>query len=475
MDFKLSKKLFFISLLFLFFPFYSEAKSLYVNNSGSPACSDSTTYDNNDSAHPWCTIGRAAWGSISYESPNASQAAQSGDNVYVTEGMYTTGGNISGGRWDVALNPANSGTSDNPITFIGIGTVEIRMAEGFSGPLIGANIRNYIVWDNFYIDDYYSNSVSDTGPVVFHETTGSKLSNSRIKGYTRFIDNYNGIRIEATNGVIIENNEIWNIVGNTNETAIMMYDTQNAVISHNYIRECGEGIYVKGDHADDGWPQQNNTIRYNWIDTPTTSGINICAGNGSRIYQNVIKSTDQALRIQNCESPSSSNISIVNNTIVSTNVSGDYGIYYGGTSQISNLIFHNNIFYGSYYEVIGLGSASVGDQSFEHNVYYGFDTFGSVEGLQRNFSTWQGTYEQDSASPAGINQDPLFVDATYYKLQEESPALSLGVDVLDLDNDGSTTDNISAGAYITGNEVIGVETTSEDTTSPASPTGLSVN
>jgi len=64
----------------------AEAKDLYVNNSGSPACSDSTSYAANDSAHPWCTIGRAAWGSLDPNGHNAAEAAQAGDTIRIAAG-----------------------------------------------------------------------------------------------------------------------------------------------------------------------------------------------------------------------------------------------------------------------------------------------------------------------------------------------------------------------------------------------------
>ncbi|OGS04433.1 MAG: hypothetical protein A3J70_00875 [Elusimicrobia bacterium RIFCSPHIGHO2_02_FULL_61_10] len=63
-----------------------------------------------------------------------------------------------------------------------------------------------------------------------------------------------------------------------------------------------------------------------------------------------------------------------------------------------------------------------------------------------------------------------------FRLQSGSPARTLGVDVLDLDNDGSTTDVIPAGAYVTGNEIIGRTGgggTPPDVTPPSVPGNLS--
>ena len=60
-------------------------RTLYVN---SATGNDATTYANNSASTPWRTIGRAAWGSTNYASPNAAQAAQAGDTVLIEAGIY---------------------------------------------------------------------------------------------------------------------------------------------------------------------------------------------------------------------------------------------------------------------------------------------------------------------------------------------------------------------------------------------------
>jgi hypothetical protein len=51
----------------------------------------------------------------------------------------------------------------------------------------------------------------------------------------------------------------------------------------------------------------------------------------------------------------------------------------------------------------------------------------------------------------------LFVNAAQqdFRLQATSPARSLGIDVFDLNGNGSTSDTVPAGAYVRGNEIIG--------------------
>ncbi|MCC6952673.1 MAG: hypothetical protein IT290_01005 [Deltaproteobacteria bacterium] len=57
-----------------------------------------------------------------------------------------------------------------------------------------------------------------------------------------------------------------------------------------------------------------------------------------------------------------------------------------------------------------------------------------------------------------------------FRLQSGSPALTGGIDFLDLNNNGSASDAIARGAYITGNETIGRTTGSApDTLAPSAP------
>ena len=451
----------------------SWAKTLYVNNSGSPACSNDTTYANNDASNPWCLIGRAAWGSTNPNSPSASEAAAAGDVVLITAGTYTTDGVTSGGRFDVALNAANDGTVGNPITFRGVGTVNIRMTANHTGPTIGAKSRDYIIWDHITIDDTYCGSVSDSGPVVFWDSTGSQLINSTLQGHTgtltyddghnTFANNYDLVRTESTNGIRIANNTISRVYNRntgsrgSNQAGITMYDSVDAIIEHNEVFDAGNGIYIKGDDAGNPIVQSGTIVRFNRFHD-NDRGMQVSAAYQAKIYQNIIKSnTVYGIRQDNFVSPRSEQVTIQNNVVAAHSNGTSIGYSAdGGTSNIVNLRVFNNIFTGAFHEAVNIGTQAIPDSTFEHNIYNGYTTWGSYSGAQRSFATWTGT-GKDSASPASVTSDPLFVNTTDYKLQGGSPALNLGVDILDLDGDTSTTDNVDAGAYITGSEVIGVE------------------
>lgn len=459
-----------------------DAKTLYVDSARG---NDSTTYANNDAANPWRSIGRAAWGTTNPASTNAAQAAQAGDTVLVTAGTYTTVSTTtacgSGARYNVALNPVNSGTTGNPITFRASGTVTVLLGASYAGPTIGSNARDYIVWDGFTINEAIAPGAScaDTGPVVLYLNTGSQIINSSITGtYRAWSDNYVGVRLDFAINPVVRNNTITAITCNfrTNCAGVMLYDTQGAIIEHNDISNCATGIYVKGDHEGDAYPQQNNTVRFNRLHDITSHGVGLGAANGTNVYQNIIKGVSIGVRFYDFGAPQSSNITIQNNTFIATNA-GESGISYAGTTNISNARIFNNIFYSSYGETVNIGLSALGSSSYEHNMYFGYNAWGSVAGAQRTFATWRGTFLQDSATPAGSTSNPSFVNEIDYRLNVGSPAASLGVDILDLNRNGNTNDVIPAGAYVAGSEVIGLlssPSAPSDATPPQSPINLRV-
>jgi hypothetical protein len=451
------------------------AKNLYVNNSGSPACNNATTYANNDASNPWCHIARAAWGSTTYSSPNTGEAAQAGDVVLVTAGTYWESGNTTTGtRYSVALNPANSGTAGNLITFRGVGTVEIRLNDTVRGPMIGANERNYIVWDNFTVNDYYGGSVNDTGPVMFGTSTGSQLINSTIAGhtgsyywgYSTYGGNYGLIRLDFSDTVLIKNNYVHRVhlddtgIGGRNEACIMTYNTSNSIIEHNEVYDCGTGIYIKGVAPGTPDYQRDNIVRYNLLYENFSAGIDVTDSEDTLVHQNIVYggvNTDnnstgagQGSR----PTPVVVNPVFINNTFVDNNIGFATGI------GVVTGIFKNNIISGGRLGVF-TGSCnfmpSSWDVTLDRNLYYNYSTaYGNVDCSGNfTFATMQGTYSQE---PNSVNaQDPLFTNAAghNYHLQAGSPALTLGRVVSSIG--GSNGDTIPAGAYITGNETIGVE------------------
>jgi hypothetical protein len=440
----------------------SQSKTLYVDpNSGN----DGTTWEANGPSNPWRTIGRAAWGSTNRGSPNAGQAAQAGDTVVIAAGIYSSSlvNAESGGsaRWNVLYNPTNNGTVGNPITFVANGAVSIRAAT-WGGPVVGATGRNHIAWSGpFVIDETYIRTVPDTGPVVFASTTGSGIDGASIRGTgALWGDNHNGVRVENTDQVFIRNTRIDNFLataGSTrNGTAMTLYNADDTLIEHNEFVGCAAGIYIKG--VTDNTPMERTIVRYNIIRNMSFAGINLQQSQGAQIYQNVIR--DNAIAFYVGGFTTSAYYRPVNDLIANNTIDGGgtgIGVYYGGVSD--NLRLRNNIYTNLAQAQVTEGPATnLSGISNENNVYHSvIGSFANVAGSNYALANWKTTFRQDQVVPTSTTTDPQFVNVGQndYRLLSGSPARMIGVDQLDLDSDGSTTDIIAAGAFVTGNETIG--------------------
>lgn len=432
----------------------TQAKDLFVNGTTG---NDSVSYAANNESSPWRTIGRAAWGSTNRASPNTGEAARAGDVVRVAAGTYTTTG--TGQRYGVAYNPVNNGTRTAPITFAAQGLVTLVYSSG-AGPVIGSYGVDYITWRGFTINEANALSVSDTGPVVAGDCEGAVIEDNNITGVGNNgrQDNYVGVRIDGCTDVTVRNNRIRNFLGfGRNSAGIMTYYSGRLLFERNEISNTGSGIYLKANITNTDWI----TIRYNLIYSIETGGIDIhrtptTAAGPVLIYQNIIRDSSSGVKFHAFDGGSTdpANVKVVNNTLI--NNARQLHILYEMRAN-ANHIFWNNIVSGGTYGVYmeapaaNLTPARI---DIEHNVY-NTSTLAEVSTVNYSLPSWKSTFQMDMAAPAGISSALLFVDTLLYKLLPLSPARTVGVDVLDLDRDGSTTDIIPAGAYITGDEVVG--------------------
>lgn len=453
-----------IAILVLVFPFSTPAKTLYV----APTGNDSVTYDANSEISPWRTIGRAAWGSTSRISWNANQAARAGDTVIVQAGTYNASA-ASGTRYEPAYNPANSGTSTSPITFLAQGAVSLQSTNG-TGPVIGAYNRNYIIWDGFYIDEDYVNTRSDTGPAVIWQATGVVLQNLVINGKNAdWADNHSSIRLEYASDAVVRNNKLYGNYSQSNvynQAAVMLYYVNRALIENNEIFDSGGGIFVKG-----GPNRGLITIRYNLIyDVGPGIAFGDIQDNGARAYQNIVRNSQSAVVYIGYGPNSPVNVDIINNTFVNNS----NGVFFKpDTTGYRNLRFLNNVISHNNYAVNGEDITDLTNTSFSNNLYYAASSaFARVAYRNYSFTSWQSAFSKDTIG--SVFADALFVNyaGNDFRLQPGSVARTVGVDVFDLDGDGSTTDPVPAGAYITGNETIGVASTA--TSSLPAPSGVIV-
>ena len=148
----------------------------------------------------------------------ATQTLQAGGTVYIKTGTYYVTG--TNNRRIPALNPTNPGLKGFPISFRAYrgDNIIITMSSG-TGPLIGANATDYIIWDGFTIIEGNSYH-QDTGPVTFFNCNNCIIQNCEIIGsYVPTTDNHDGIRIAHSNNITVQNCFIYGIRGDSYNSA----------------------------------------------------------------------------------------------------------------------------------------------------------------------------------------------------------------------------------------------------------------
>jgi len=409
----------------------------------------------------------------------AMASAVAGDIVGIQAGVYVGSdpGAGEGNHYTPAFRPSNSGTSENPIWFVGDTSADIRSGATVSQsgwPAFGVLTKDYIKFSNLYSDNTQFNNKSATDSAACSLWTGTGLAvyNSRLIGESGYADNYSGIRLENCISPEVADNEISGFIGGTNKSGIIIYKTQSASIHNNTIYSCNHGIQPKGAVA-------------------STSEIW-----GLSIYQNLIHDVIELFRFHGPVKGPASELSLVYQNIgynytndieftsSATHIGEQNGLYifnntFDGATDGALRINHNyqndgslprdNAFYNNIhnspasYLRATYATASTNDYfdrfgSYNRNCLYNVSQFGDGSGGSEldtlSFSTWQ-SLDQDVNS---ITSNPLFTNGAGndYTLQGGSPCLTLGRD--NLGTFGAVDAVIPSGAYVTGSETIGVRT-----------------
>lgn len=434
-------KLNFMSLLiFSLFAFCAHAATYYVDQSH-PSASD---LNPGTETLPWKTPNKAA------------QTIKAGDTVLIKSGEY----NVGVGTWySPALNPANSGTAQNPIIFKAYPGHRVKLVATIK--VVGSYQRNYIIWDGFILESTSYNTAAEGG-VAIQEAIGIVIQNCEIIGHTIDInDNHQGIWIQDSNNITIKNNKIRGVKGGNGSFAIKSYNSNDVLIENNEIYDCLGGIQPKHNH-------ENWIIRYNLIRDCTYGYDGAAATDYSynrniKIYQNIFSniSGDAIVPHVNFQ-----NSKIYNNIFY--NIAG-FGI--GWMLGTSSLEAFNNIFFklSGIMDVCGEWYQNYTITYWNYNAYYVTPRFDG----SRTFSQWQSQTGRDLNS---FVSNPLFVNPpSNFFLQASSPALNAGIDRQDYNNNGNTTERINMGAYITGKECIGLLSNCNiDKTPPDPPKNLRI-
>jgi hypothetical protein len=293
-------------------------------------------------------------------------------------------------------------------------------------------------------------------------------------------NNHNGIRIENTRNVVLRNNRIVNVLNfgslQMNGAGVMAYFSDGAVIENNEISNCGSGVFIKGGD------NTNFVVRKNVIYGGGTGVIVQYTGQTGehRIHQNLLRNNTSGIAVR----LNAYNVKVVNNTLVDNSANG--GIVLAHWQEpVANILVANNIVTQTSGDLVNGGEATnVSQFSLDRNVYFGTNRWSMAGSAYSSLSTWQaalGGCPLAGNDCAATVSNPMFVSASDYRLQSTSPARNVAVDLLDLNGNGSVSDVIPAGAYVTGLEVIGRGSSSGSSAPPpppsaalAAPTGLRV-
>jgi hypothetical protein len=471
-------------------PGTASAADLYVNNSGSPACSNSTPKARNSAAAPWCDFGRAVWGSAERSRPNAAEAAAAGDTVHVTPGTYATSHGAGRDETDMTYKPVNSGAAGRPITFqcaaITVPATCVLTYRNASGVMLGTNGQHHIVFRGFFHDEATATAGS-MGAISFRDCTGCRAEYNTLIGNPRYApegENHPGIFLLYATDILIADNTLsgWHCCptqGNRlNGNAIEVYASGRVVIEHNTIHASGSGIFLKAP-GDDPTNRDNTvdrhhgffTLRANLLygmeracivthrnpgtaDKPTTIVQNICRDSGScfqiRHFDGGNTDPAHSYWVNNvCHRWSGTAFDVANA---------------GPPPAQAGHRIRNNIFRaGANVVCTGPAASELVRANFDWdlNWYSRYEVFGNRECSTRgDFGAWlEATEFDDGTKGRGWNgADPQFTnEATgVFTLRPGSKARNACPDVLDLDGDGSAADMVDCGAYVTGTEVIGV-------------------
>lgn len=471
----------------------------------------------------WQTIGRALWGNASRSSPNTANAVDAGETVYVFGGSYDSAVTLGIDEFEGLYRAVNTGTLGNYIRVVCVGDCVLSAPDlGGPIIGIGdtaSTVNDYIEWyadisqgHSWQIASCSLASGSCAAGTVRMINLGQDTSPVTCQGqeaprFEGFIitspndpagDNYSGIRIQGCDGARIRNNHVSGFrvsTGNTwnsHASCFVTYVTQNATYENNYCEDSGGGFSFK-DQPTINLPNSGNIVRYNRVHNvgdafaiinPSENALD----DRSYFYQNVVTSFVRGVQITGAR-----NDWIFNNTFYDAWSFGEIGITTHGLTLVpeSNpgtvddgafgVRMWNNIIHTA--DFMLYNEATTGDQDAidtEHNVYFGARTnfYGSeAEAAIASLAAWQSAHPTLDAdnSPAGtisVSSDPLLADPAngdfrlctaagvpHASCSGASPAINRGVDLHDLDGDASTTDAINAGAYVTGNETIGLGAT----------------
>jgi hypothetical protein len=420
----------------------SDAKAAtYYVDQGNPKANDSNP---GTEALPWKTM------------IHGCARVMAGDTLLVKNGVYSS---AKGPEWYIpGIRIANSGTETNPIIIKTYpGHKPIIDGTTASHRTIGTHQASYIIIDGFKIlygiisinesshitvqncelvyglinpgDPSYTNMIefrySTFGTVQNNVIHGNKYNSS--DGGT----NRAAIILHWADDIVIKNNVFYdNIIAYRNKCGTNgAYGNRN-LFKYNLIKNCNMGVYMGGY---DGASTDNQIEQNIFINVPAGADINI--GNIRLIIANNIFYADPGF---NPPGDPSSGI-----------------VYSAGLNTNPNHQIFNNIIINLKSPISNHASAT----EWPLGLYCDYNSYSNYISFDQYWTFL--TYEQFKSrigenKNSIINQDPKFINPSKdFHFNSSSPYLNAGIDRLDYNGNGNTTERINMGAYITGNEIIG--------------------
>lgn len=382
-------------------------------------------------------------------------SAVAGDVVHFAAGTYATEqpGDTTVPGW----NPDNSGSEGNEITFI-CDTGPCTVTDGGQAPELGASNRSYIIWDGFSGTKAYWGSYVYLSNNSHHIT----IQNFDITGFTwNSYENNSLIGVGPASGgcnnCSINNNTLHDNHGGggTNSCAIMFFSGDDNIVENNYMYDNDYGIFDKSGTND-------NIHRFNFMYNNDKAGFRLGttagATDGLRVYQNVIITSDAGGRgIQmSPENAAQTDTAIYNNTMIQKSGSAHGLMAQSESIGITGLSIYNNIVYdgdwGSRVESQDTLTES------DYNIYYSVSRYGVVS-VNDNIATLSAfgtqldsTFSLSGSEDNSSTSDPSFVDANGSDVEDFKLASYVSGPAI-----GTGKSGVNIGAYITGNEVIGLD------------------
>jgi len=407
--------------------------------------------------------GSAAWtNALNIATPCSPETAMvravAGDVVQFRGGTYPldhTAHSATFYWYNGSLNPENSGTSSNPITFQAypderpIMDVAILDTTRGDAAAFGVNSQDWIVYDGFKViagggTGAYIGSIKlmvDSGDSF----TGGVVRNCEFDGgdlewQVTNSTNWVGVFIQNCDQCTVANSLFYDIDSVDeyhNVTGVIAYHNTNITIKNNEIYGSSNGIYLKSDN--NGADLFNNYIHDNFQAFFIAAWTTDYNADDVSIYNNVIAHIDEnGIESETDDDGHANNLDIHNNTIF--DIGTKRSIHVLGSQTGYESLVYNNIIDTASQSIMLTSGGNLGGKLAEcdHNGYVDsiiiYDGWTSV---CTTLSCWQSSgYLADSSNPGTgsvVSSAPGFTNASGtmselsdFVLLESSPFYAAG-------------------------------------------------